>query len=526
MKLAMKLLAAPLVTALVALGAGQIGTWLMSRETAASEQAFENAFDQYQTISTAQEQLATAHSKVYRTVALIASLDDKKLKAFLEDLNKQLNGVKRTVEGTLATTGGDPELAQFAQVIGKQIDKYLKQTSAAIDMASVDANTGIASMQEADGSYGQVADTMRAIVARIDVLSTESREAASERSHNMNILLLLLGICAAAGTVFVSYLMQRSLVRELDRAGKVAGEVAGGNLVVDFSTRRADEVGDLMRALGAMTKQLGNSMRVVLASSESIRVASSEIASGNLDLSQRTEQAASNLQRTASSMDQLTGTVSQTADSARQADQLAASAAEVASRGGDLVSQVVKTMDEINGSSKKIGDIIGVIDGIAFQTNILALNAAVEAARAGEQGRGFAVVASEVRSLAQRSAQAAREIKGLVGASVERVENGSRLVAQAGETMTEIVTSVQRVSHIVGEITSAAAAQSQGIGSVNTAVGQLDQMTQQNAALVEQCAAAAESLNDQAGKLAQMVGAFRLTEGAPAEEQQAETAAA
>jgi methyl-accepting chemotaxis protein len=210
-------------------------------------------------------------------------------------------------------------------------------------------------------------------------------------------------------------------------------------------------------------------------------------------------------------MEQLTGTVMQSADSARQANQLASSAAEVAARGGAVVAQVVATMDEINNSSKKIADIIGVIDGIAFQTNILALNAAVEAARAGEQGRGFAVVASEVRSLAQRSAQAAREIKGLIGTSVEKVEGGSRLVADAGRTMEEIVGSVQRVTDIIGEITAAASEQSQGIGQVNGAITQLDQMTQQNAALVEESAAAAESLKEQAQRLAQEVAVFRLT---------------
>jgi methyl-accepting chemotaxis protein len=209
-------------------------------------------------------------------------------------------------------------------------------------------------------------------------------------------------------------------------------------------------------------------------------------------------------------MEQLTGTVKQSADSARQANQLASSAAEVAARGGAVVAQVVATMNDINASSKKIADIIGVIDGIAFQTNILALNAAVEAARAGEQGRGFAVVASEVRSLAQRSAEAAKEIKGLIGASVEKVEGGSKLVADAGRTMTEIVGSVKRVSDIIGEITASAAEQSDGIGKINSSVNQLDQMTQQNAALVEESAAAAESLKEQANKLSQVVGAFKL----------------
>jgi methyl-accepting chemotaxis protein len=233
-------------------------------------------------------------------------------------------------------------------------------------------------------------------------------------------------------------------------------------------------------------------------------------------LSSRTEQTASNLQQAASSMAQLTGTVKQSADAARQANQLANSAAEVAARGGVAVSQVVATMDDINTSSRKIADIIGVIDSIAFQTNILALNAAVEAARAGEQGRGFAVVAAEVRSLAARSAAAAKEIKSLIGASVDKVEGGSRQVADAGRTMNEIVSSVQRVSDIIGEITAASAEQSEGIGQVNGSVAQLDQMTQQNAALVEQSAAAAESLKSQAQVLREVVSNFRLAAPAAA----------
>ena len=264
-----------------------------------------------------------------------------------------------------------------------------------------------------------------------------------------------------------------------------------------------------------MQGALGEMVGQMRSSSDSIGCASAEIATGNQDLSVSTEQTAVNLQCAASSIEQLTGTVRQSADSARQANQLASFATEVAARGGVVVSRVVvprvvATMNDINASSKKIADIIGVIDGIAFQTNILALNAAVGAARAGEQGRGFAVVASEVHSLAQRSAEAAREIKGLIGASVEKVEGGSKLVAIAGRTMTEIVGSVQRVSDIIGEITAAAAEQSQGIGEVNASVSQLDQMTQQNAALVEQSAAAEESLREQASRLATTVASFRI----------------
>jgi methyl-accepting chemotaxis protein len=329
-----------------------------------------------------------------------------------------------------------------------------------------------------------------------------------------NAMLKQLGLCLAVLVVIgtVGWLVSRSVIKQLggepSEALAIMHEVSSGNLAVNIPAAPA---GSLVAGLQTMIQSVRATIVQVRASTDSISTASNEIAIGNQDLSARTEQTASNLQQAASSMEQLTGTVKQSADSARQANQLAASAAEVAARGGNVVSQVVTTMDEINASSKKISDIIGVIDGIAFQTNILALNAAVEAARAGEQGRGFAVVASEVRSLAGRSAEAAKEIKSLIATSVDRVEAGSRLVADAGATMTEIVGSVQRVSDIIGEITAASAEQSEGIGQINVAVVQLDQMTQQNAALVEESAAAAESLKQQAGTLAKAVGTFRLS---------------
>jgi methyl-accepting chemotaxis protein len=292
--------------------------------------------------------------------------------------------------------------------------------------------------------------------------------------------------------------------------GLVAEKLVAADGTIDFRAARIDsQAPSTLRMLDAL-QRIESSIATVRASTDSIATASHEIAQGSGDLSQRTEVTASNLQQTASSMEQLTGTVRQSSDAAAQANQLASSASSVARRGGEVVAQVVSTMDEINTSSKKIADIIGVIDGIAFQTNILALNAAVEAARAGEQGRGFAVVAGEVRSLAQRSAEAAKEIKSLIGTSVDKVEAGSRLVSDAGATMNEIVSSVQRVTDIIGEIAAAAAEQGQGIGQVNTAVVQLDSMTQQNAALVEQSAAAAESLKEQAERLQQVVSTFSV----------------
>ena len=303
----------------------------------------------------------------------------------------------------------------------------------------------------------------------------------------------------------------RSVLRQIggdpQEAVKAMTEVAQGNLAAMV---REPVPGSLLDTLASMIASLRNTVSQVRHTTESIATASGQIAAGNHDLSARTEQTASNLQQTAASMEELTGTVAQTADSASKANELVSSASGAAARGGEVVEQVVSTMADINASSKKIGDIIGVIDGIAFQTNLLALNAAVEAARAGEQGRGFAVVATEVRNLAKRSADAAKEIKALIGASVERVESGSALVTQAGTTMQDIVQSVRHVSDIISEITHAAGQQSSGIGQINGAVAQLDQMTQQNAALVEESAAAAESLKEQAKRLSEVVEVFRL----------------
>ncbi|MCH7344691.1 methyl-accepting chemotaxis protein [Pelomonas sp. CA6] len=340
--------------------------------------------------------------------------------------------------------------------------------------------------------------------------SAELREAAgAERMRTVwgvaAVMAAIVALLGLATGYFVRTISQplRQLVKEAERIG-------AGDLRDEATQTRGDEVGDVQRALAQMKQSLRRVIGELRASSDSMQTASQEIASGNTDLSHRTEQTASNLQQAASSLAQLTTTVQQSADSARTANQLAGSAAEVAQRGGQVVSQVVSTMDEIDASAKKINDIIGVIDGIAFQTNILALNAAVEAARAGEQGRGFAVVAGEVRALAQRSAEAAKEIKSLIGNSVAKVEAGAQLVQDAGRTMGEIVASVQRVSDIIGEISASTVEQSQGIASVNGSVSQLDQMTQQNAALVEESAAAAESLSEQAGKLSHLVSQFQL----------------
>ncbi|HEV8692059.1 MAG TPA: methyl-accepting chemotaxis protein [Ideonella sp.] len=353
----------------------------------------------------------------------------------------------------------------------------------------------------------------KAVDALVDRQQEEMLGMATEiggaTRADSSLMLLLAGFAAVVAGA-IAWAVTRSIVRPLAEAVAVAKTVAGGDLSSRIEAKSADETGELLRAMRAMSDALAGVVGQVRESSDCIAIGSGQIATGNADLSQRTEEQASNLQQTAASMEQLTSSVRHNADTAQQANQLASGASASATRGGEVVSQVVATMQEIAGSSKRIGDIIGVIDGIAFQTNILALNAAVEAARAGEQGRGFAVVASEVRALAQRSANAAKEIKTLIAASIEKVEAGSRQVGDAGASMGEIVTQVRRVGELISEISSATTEQSAGISQVGNAVGQLDQVTQQNAALVEQSAAAAESLRQQAVGLAELVRVFKL----------------
>jgi methyl-accepting chemotaxis protein len=375
------------------------------------------------------------------------------------------------------------------------------------------ANDPVAGDKAARGKDRDAANTLnelRKLLAKSEAdTAVIANEGASSATRIALGVMLFVTVLAILGSIWLS----RQIVGALEQAVNLADKVAHGDLSSQVEVRGSDEIADLLHSLKTMQDNLVGLVFKVRQGSQSVANASSEIASGNNDLSARTEQQASALQQTASSMDQLGSTVNHSADNARQASQLATSASSVAVRGGEVVGQVVETMKGINDSSRKISDIISVIDGIAFQTNILALNAAVEAARAGEQGRGFAVVASEVRALAGRSAEAAKEIKNLIGASVERVEHGSRLVDQAGSTMNEVVSAIRRVSDIVGEISAASSEQSSGVAQVGQAVNQIDQATQQNAALVEEMAAAASGLKGQASELVNAVSVFKLNGG-------------
>ena len=439
--------------------------------------------------------------------------------ALRESWGKTLAALRKSLAEVRQVQAGD---AAFVTAIDKSLDE-IKQYEGGIvpifdqiERAQIDGAGG--------GAYADRLKThMEATDQLFSRLATSAREQMQEARQGVDALAAtmsgLIGVAlvlALAVLIPLTYLSVRSITRSLAQARDLAERIAGGDLSRDTQALNHDEVGQLVTAMGRMQQSLRGLVRQVQDAAGNISTASSEIATGNHDLSQRTEQTAANLEEAASSMEMLTSTVQQSAQASRQASDFASSAAEVAARGGAVVSQVVSTMDQITTSSRKIADITGVIDSIAFQTNILALNAAVEAASAGEQGRGFAVVASEVRSLAQRSAGAAKEIKELIGSSVERVEDGSRLVSQAGQTMTEIVGSVRRVSGIIHEITASAAEQSDNIGHISQSVTQLDQMTQQNAALVEQSTAASESLREQALQLTRAVSQFKLHDGATA----------
>ena len=462
-------------------------------------------------ISTALRWKALSQLNVERAYVLSVSTDDELIlhtQKLVEVSSGNVVALQKQLEAEATSAQDQQLLARMAQQ-RNQMRVFSLKAQEARQAGGMEGAVQIIEQQ-----FKPVAAQYAASQDAFVQLQESQRDQAKQGGDRQRTLTYWTGAGMAAVLLAVGMLLAHMLVRSmtqpLQRAVELTDRIASGDLTASADDERKDELGHLLRSLSAMAARLRGVVGDVRSGVESVSSASTQIAMGNQDLSARTEQTAANLQQTAASMEQLTSTVTQSADTARQANQLAGTAAHAATRGGEVVGQVVASMEQITSSSRKIADIIGVIDSIAFQTNILALNAAVEAARAGEQGRGFAVVASEVRSLAGRSAEAAREVKALISASVENVEAGTALVDRAGQTMQEIVQSVQRVSGIIEEISASSAEQSSHMQQVNSTVGELEQMTQQNAALVEESAAAAGAMSEQAAVLERLVGRFKL----------------
>lgn len=484
------------------------------RQTELTSQAFEAIERQDEAISNAARWATLSQGVTERTLAAI-HVSDPQITQHFDARTAQASAEIAKVQDLVAKgLVSDEEKAAYAKIASARAHAL----SLVRKIGSIKASGDPAALlQFSQTEFEPSATAINESLNNFVLVQKKARDGAVERMHAAQQQVMWVGVCTAllllGAAIWIMAVLVRSIVGPLHYTMKVAQAISEGDLTQNVRSNRQDEFGDLLKAFSQMSERLRTLVSEVRSGVDSVSTASTQIANGNHDLSARTEQTAANLQQTAASIEQLTSNVTQSAETARQANQLALNATQAATRGGEVMGTVVNSMSHISESSRRIADIIGVIDGIAFQTNILALNAAVEAARAGEQGRGFAVVASEVRSLAHRSAEAAKEIKSLIQRSVDSVESGSQQVSEAGAAMQDIVTGVRRVGDLIAEISAAASEQQQGISQVNQAVGNLDQMTQQNAALVEESAAAASAMNEQASKLGEVVSRFQVSGG-------------
>jgi len=520
-----KLLLAPglvLVLLMMLSGAAWYG---MVRQNASLENMVQVRAARLKSVADVEGDAKYVHANAYQLLAWInGSFAKNRLDALIADIGTRHAAVQAQLQELARMTDGAERKPVEASLAA--LAAYRKAVQETIEMAQVDQSIATNSMQKAEKEFTVLNQQLARLAALEKTLIEQAYAAAHAEFHSLGTGMAMLVVLSIAVSLAVTMFVRRAMLRDIGAISAVVGELAEGRLCVSARNDGRDEIADTSRALDQTISNLNQTLRSVLDSVRSIDTASKEIASGNLDLSTRTELQVGSLQQTASAMETLTQAVKGNADNARLATELAAEAARLAAGGGQAVDRAVTTMASIRASSRKIVEIIGVIDGISFQTNLLALNAAVEAARAGEQGRGFAVVASEVRTLAQRSASAAKEIKTLIADSVTIIDNGADAVGEAGSSMGSVVASVQQVNDIINRISAASSEQADGIAEVNHAVGQMDDMTQQNAALVEQAAAAAASLHEQTVNLARAVAVFRIEDGQDATPAQEDKAAA